>query len=109
MEAKMEMINDKPPTGTVSWSRSAHLSHTTRRLQFANFLVNKNPENLFADLAASCMLRTRHSLGGFIAFLCTEYSPKQRSMTCAFNMQQAIYLDIALFTPQPACGAICTR
>jgi hypothetical protein len=103
MEAKMEMINDKPPTNTDKLvSVIPYLFPLLDSLQFANFLVNKNPENLFAGLAALLYTAYRSiPLGGFIAFFALNTlsgNPKINRLV-RFNMQQAIYLDIALFFP----------
>jgi Ca2+-binding EF-hand superfamily protein len=103
MQAKMEMINDKPPTNTDKLvSIIPYLFPLLDSLQFANFLVNKNPENLFAGLAALLYTAYRSiPLGGFIAFFALNTlsgNPKINRLV-RFNMQQAIYLDIALFFP----------
>jgi hypothetical protein len=103
MQAKMEMINDKPPTNTDKFvSIIPYLFPLLDSLQFANFLVNKNPENLFAGLAALLYTAYRSiPLGGFIAFFALNSLSGNPTINrlVRFNMQQAIYLDIALFFP----------
>jgi hypothetical protein len=103
MQAQMEMINDKPPTNTDKLvSIIPYLFPLLDSLQFANFLVNKNPDNLLAGLAALLYTAYRSiPLGGFIAFfaLSTLSGNPKINRLVRFNMQQAIYVDIALFFP----------
>jgi hypothetical protein len=103
MEAQMEMINDKPPTGTDKLiSVIPYLFPLLDSLQFAGFLVNKNPENLLSGLAA--LLYTTYQsipLGGLIAFFALSFlsgNPRINRLV-RFNMQQAIFVDFALFFP----------
>jgi hypothetical protein len=103
MEAQMEMINDKPPTGTDKFlSVIPYLFPLLDSLQFAGNLVNAHPENLLSGLAA-LMFTAYQSIpfGGLIAFfaLSTLSGNPRINRLVRFNMQQAIYLDIALFFP----------
>jgi hypothetical protein len=103
MEAQMDMINDKPPTGTDKLlSVIPYLFPLLDSLQFARFLVNENPENLLSGLVALLYTAYRSiPLGGFIAFFALNTlsgNPKINRLV-RFNMQQAIFVDIALFFP----------
>jgi hypothetical protein len=103
MEAQMDMINDKPPTNTDKLvSIIPYLFPLLDSLQFANFLVNNNPENPLSGLAAIIYTAYRSiPLGGFIAFFALNSLSGNPTINrlVRFNMQQAIYLDIALFFP----------
>jgi hypothetical protein len=71
-------------------------------LQFARFLVLENPDNVFAALIAITYgLYRAIPFGGFIAFFALNFlagNPRINRLI-RFNMQQAIFVDIALFFP----------
>jgi hypothetical protein len=108
LEAQMELINDKPPTGTEKFlSVLPYLFPLLDGLQFGRFLVNENPENIFAGAVALLYTLYRSiPFGGFIAFIALNTLSGNPSINrlIRFNMQQAIYLDIALFFPSLIAG-----
>jgi hypothetical protein len=103
MQAKMEMVNDKPPSNTDKLvSVIPYLFPLLDGLQFARFLVNDNPDNLLSGLVALLYTAYRSiPLGGFIAFFALNSLSGNPTINrlVRYNMQQAIFLDIALFFP----------
>jgi hypothetical protein len=103
MEAQMEMINDKPPTGADKLlSVIPYLFPLLDSFQFAGNLVNAHPGNILSGLVALLYTAYRSiPLSGFIAFFAlSSLSGNPRiNRLVRFNMQQAIYLDFALFFP----------
>lgn len=103
IQAQLEMINDKPPTVSDKiLSILPYLFPLLDGLQFARFLVLENPDNIFANLIAITYgLYRAIPFGGFIAFFALNFlsgNPRINRLI-RFNMQQAIFVDIALFFP----------
>ena len=103
IQAQLEMINDQPPTGSDKiLSVLPYLFPLLDGLQFARFLVIENPDNIFASLIAITYgLYRAIPFGGFIAFFALNFlagNPRINRLI-RFNMQQAIFVDIALFFP----------
>ena len=103
VQATRDLINDKPPTGPEKiLSVLPYLFPLLDGLQFARFLVVENPDSaLSALIGVTYGLYRSIPFGGFIAFLALNVlsgNPRINRLI-RFNMQQAIYLDIALFFP----------
>jgi Chloroplast import apparatus Tic20-like/EF-hand domain pair len=108
LQAQMEILNDRAPTGTDKLlSILPYLFPLLDGLQFARFLVLGNPENPIS-IAIGLLYALYRSIpfGGFIAFLALNLLSGNPSINrlIRFNMQQAIYLDIALFFPGLLAG-----
>jgi Chloroplast import apparatus Tic20-like/EF-hand domain pair len=103
LQAQLEMINDKAPSGGDKiLSVLPYLFPLLDGLQFARFLVLENPDNIFsAIIGITYALYRSIPFGGFIAFFALSFLSGNPSINrlVRFNMQQAIYLDIALFFP----------
>ena len=108
VEAQMELVNDKPPTASDKvLSVLPYLFPLLDGLQFARFLVEGNPDNPLAMAAVvSYALYRAIPLGGFLSFFALNFlseNPRINRLV-RFNMQQAVWLDIALFTPALIAG-----
>jgi len=108
VEARLELLNDKPPSGTDKLvSVLPYLFPLLDTLQFARFLVIGNPDNPLA-IAISIIYALYRSIpfGGFIAFFALSFLSSNPTINrlVRFNMQQAIFLDIALFFPGLLAG-----
>jgi hypothetical protein len=103
LEARMEMINDKPPSGTDKLvSVLPYLLPLLDGLQFAGHLVNDNPDNVLSGIAlAMFTLYQSVPFGGLIAYFALSSLSGNPTINrlVRFNMQQAIFVDIALFFP----------
>lgn len=103
LEQTMAMINDKEPSGTEKIvSILPYLFPLLDGLQFGRFLVNENADNpLVVLIAILYALYRAIPFGGFIAFLTLNFLTGNPGINklIRFNMQQAIFLDIALFFP----------
>jgi len=103
LEAQMELINDREPTGTEKiLSVLPYLFPLLDNLQFGRFLVLENADNpLVALVAVLFALYKSIPFGGFIAFFALNFLSANPSINTLirFNMQQAIFLDIFLFFP----------
>jgi len=103
LQAQMDLINDGPPSAQDKiLSVLPYLFPLLDGLQFARFLVIENPDNPVAGIIALLYALYRSiPFGGFIAFFAlSSLSGNPRiNRLVRFNMQQAIYLDIALFFP----------
>ena len=103
VQATLDMINDRPPTGTEKIiSILPYLFPLLDGLQFARYLIVDNPDNALS-MAAGLTYALYRSIpfGGLIAFFALSFlsgNPRINRLI-RFNMQQAIYLDIALFFP----------
>ena len=103
-EAKLELLNDRPPSGTDKFiSILPYLFPLMDGLQYGRFLLgNEDGSNpLVAGLAILYTLYRSIPFSGFVAFFALNFlsfNPKINRLV-RFNMQQAIYLDIALFFP----------
>lgn len=104
-EAVLEQINDRPPTGTDKvLSILPYLFPLLDGFQFARFLLmDENAANnpFVAALALLYIFYRSIPFGGFVAFfaLSTLSGNYGINRLIRYNMQQAIYLDIALFFP----------
>ena len=101
-EARLEMLNDKAPTGTDKLvSVLPYLLPLLDGLQFGRFLLEGQDNPVVAVLGLLYTLYRSVPLSGFIAYLALNTLKGNLSINrqIRFNMQQAIYLDIALFLP----------
>merc|ERR1712157_125951 len=104
-DALLEQINDKPPTITDKIiSVLPYLFPLLDSVQYGRFLLSGNDSNnnpLVVILALIFTLYRSVPFSGFIAFfaLSTLSSNFSINRLIRFNMQQAIFLDIALFFP----------
>jgi len=102
-EARLNLLNDKAPTGQDKLiSVIPYLFPLLDSLQFGRFLLVENPENPFVLILA--LLYTVYKsipFSGFLAFLALNVLSGNPGINrlVRFNMQQAIFLDIALFFP----------
>jgi hypothetical protein len=99
----MTLINDKPPSQTDKiLSVLPYLFPLLDGLQFGRYFILENVDNpISVGLALLYALYRAIPFGGFIAFfaLITLAGNTRINRLVRFNMQQAIYLDIALFFP----------
>jgi Chloroplast import apparatus Tic20-like/EF-hand domain pair len=103
IQAQLELINDQPPTTADKiLSVLPYLFPLLDGLQFARFLVLENPNNVFSALIAITYgLYRAIPFGGMISFFALSFlsgNPRINRLI-RFNMQQAIFVDIALFFP----------
>jgi hypothetical protein len=102
-QGQTAVINDQPPTGTDKLvSVLPYLFPLLDGLQYSQFIVNANPENLLSGLVA--LLYTAYQsipFGGLIIFFGLNFlaGKPEFNRLVRYNMQQAIFLDIALFFP----------
>jgi hypothetical protein len=103
LQAQVDVINDKPPTGTDKLvSIFPYLFPLLDGFQYARFLVVENPDNPLAQISLIVYSLYRSiPFSGFIAFGVLYFFAARPGLNrlVRFNMQQAIYLDIALFFP----------
>jgi hypothetical protein len=103
LQARMDLINDKPPSSTDKLiSVLPYLFPLLDGLQFARSLVNDNPDNVLATIVLTVYTLYRSiPFGGFIAYFALSSLSGNPTINrlVRFNMQQAIFLDIALFFP----------
>jgi len=104
-EAILEQINDKPPSNTDKiLSVLPYLFPLLDGFQFGRFLLQSEGAGNNPFVAALALLYIFYRsipFGGFIAFfaLSTLSGNFGINRLIRYNMQQAIYLDIALFFP----------
>jgi hypothetical protein len=102
-EARLEILNDKDPTTKDKLiSVIPYLFPLLDSLQFGRFLIMENADNPLVGLLGLLFTAYRSiPFSGFIAFLAlnTLSSNPGLNKLIRFNMQQAIFLDIALFFP----------
>lgn len=103
LQAQMEILNDREPTATDKLvSILPYLFPLLDGLQFARFLVIGNPDSPIS-IAIGILYALYRSIpfGGFIAFFALSFLSGNPTINrlIRFNMQQAIYLDVALFFP----------
>lgn len=107
--ARMELINDKPPTALDKVvSIVPYLFPLLDGLQFARFLIfSQDSSSTSIDNPIVAILVILYALyrtipfSGFIAFFALNFlsfNPRINRLV-RFNMQQAIFIDIALFFP----------
>lgn len=103
LQAQLDMVNDRPPTNTDKvLSVLPYLFPLLDGIQFARFIIMENPDNILsAAVALIYALYRSVPFSGFIAFIAlSSLSGNFRiNRLIRFNMQQAIFLDIALFFP----------
>lgn len=103
LQARLDMINDRAPTTQDKLiSVLPYLFPLLDGLQFARFLVLENPDNPISGIIAlSYALYRSIPFGGFIAFFALSFLSGNPTINrlIRYNMQQAIFLDIALFFP----------
>ena len=103
MKAGLELINDREPTVQEKvLSILPYLFPLLDGLQFAGPLIFKNVENPIAQIAAVTYALYRSiPFGGLIAFFALNFLSGNPTINrlIRYNMQQAIFLDIALFIP----------
>jgi len=102
LQARRELLNDKDPSTTDKIvSVLPYLLPLLDGLQFGRFLLEGQDNPAVAILAILFGLYRSIPFSGFVAFLAlSTFSGNLRiNRLIRFNMQQAIYLDIALFLP----------
>jgi len=103
LQAQLDMINDRAPTNREKiLSCLPYLFPLLDGLQFGRSLVLENLDNPIAVVAALVYALYRAvPFGGMIAFFSLSFLSNNTSINrlIRYNMQQAIYLDIALFFP----------
>jgi hypothetical protein len=99
----MAILNDGEPTTTDKIvSVAPYVLPLLDSLQFAIFFASKHPDNVFAQVAGIAYTLYRSiPFGGFLALFGLSFLSSNPSLNrlVRFNMEQAIYLDIALFVP----------
>lgn len=109
-EAKLAMLNDKEPTQTDKIvSVLPYLFPLLDSLQFGRYVILDNPENpLVFILALLFSAYKAIPFSGFAAFIALNTLSNNPGLNklVRFNMQQAIFLDIALFFPGLAAALI---
>ena len=101
-QARMELLNDKAPTTSDKIiSVIPYLLPLLDGLQFGRFLLEGQDNPAVAVLAILYTIYRSIPFSGFVAFLALSVLSGNLSINrqIRFNMQQAIYLDIALFIP----------
>lgn len=103
VQAQLELINDKPPsTSERLLSILPYLFPLLDGLQFARYIVTENPDNILSlIIGVTYALYRSIPFGGLIAFFALNFLSGNLSINrlIRFNMQQAIFIDIALFFP----------
>lgn len=102
-EAKMDFLNEREPTlNDKLLSILPYLFPLMDSLQFGRFLLVENSNNPLVELLAILYTIYRSiPFSGFVAFLALNFLSSNPGINrlVRFNMQQAIFLDIALFFP----------
>jgi len=116
LEAKAAILNDKPPTGRDRYiSLLPYLLPLMDGLQYGRFLLGGADGsadaggNIFVAITAILYSLYRSvPFSGLIAFFVLQFLGGNLGINrlVRFNMQQAIYLDIALFFPGLLTGII---
>lgn len=103
LQAQLERLNDREPSTTDKIiSTLPYLFPLLDGLQFAKYLVLENPDNpLSISIAILYAFYRSIPFGGIITFFALSFLSGNISLNrlIRFNMQQAIFLDIALFFP----------
>lgn len=103
MQAGLELINDAEPKPQEKvLSVLPYLFPLLDGLQFAGPIITENADNPIAQAAALVYALYRSiPFGGFIAFFALNFLSGNPTINrlIRYNMQQAIFLDIALFIP----------
>lgn len=107
-EAKLALLNDKDPTQTDKIvSVLPYLFPLLDSLQFGRYVILDNPENPFVFVLALLFSAYKTiPFSGFLAFIALNTLSNNPGLNklVRFNMQQAIFLDIALFFPSLAAA-----
>ncbi|KAL7576053.1 hypothetical protein ACA910_000838 [Epithemia clementina (nom. ined.)] len=103
LQAQLEMLNDRKPSNTDKIiSILPYLFPLLDGLQFAKYLVLENPENpLSITIAVFYAFYRSIPFAGIITFFALSFLSGNITLNrlIRYNMQQAIFLDIALFFP----------
>ncbi|KAL9185386.1 hypothetical protein ACHAXT_003163 [Thalassiosira profunda] len=109
-EAKLEFLNEKEPTMTDKVvSVLPYLFPLMDGLQYGRFLLGADDAGSNPFLVVLALLYTLYRsipFSGFVAFFALNFLAGNPSLNrlVRFNMQQAIFLDIALFFPSLFVG-----
>merc|ERR1712127_549505 len=102
-EARLSILNDKEPTQNDKFlSILPYLFPLFDSIQFGRYFFIDNAENPFIAILGLAYAAYRSiPFSGFVAFIAlnTLSSNPGLNRLVRFNMQQAIFLDIALFFP----------
>lgn len=102
-EARLNFLNEKPPTNLDKiYSVLPYLFPLMDGLQYGRFLIMEEQNNpIVIALALLYALYRSIPFSGFAAFFALNLLANNPSLNrlVRFNMQQAIFLDIALFLP----------
>jgi len=103
IQQQLDMINEKPPSASERvLSCLPYLFPLLDSLQFGRYLMLDNADNIFvAILAIVFALYRSIPFSGLICFFALSFLSGNLSINrlIRFNMQQSIFLDIALFFP----------
>jgi hypothetical protein len=102
LQAQLDLLNDKPPTTSDKiLSVIPYLLPLLDGLQFGRFLLSGEDNPVVNALGLLFIIYRSIPFSGFIAFLALSFLSGNLSINrqIRFNMQQAIFLDIALFFP----------
>lgn len=107
-EARVNFLNEKAPTNSDKvFAVIPYLFPLLDGLQYGRFIFNANEENpVVIGLAIFYTLYKNIPFSGFAAFFALNFlsnNPKVNRIV-RFNMQQAIFVDIALFFPGLVSG-----
>jgi len=109
-EMQMALVNDGEPTASDKVvSILPYLFPLLDSLQFAGQWVTSHPDNVVAQVGAVAFTLYRSiPLSGFLAFFALNFFSGNLSLNrlVRFNMQQAIYLDLALLVPGIMVGLL---
>jgi len=102
-EMIVSLVNDGEPTGSDRVvSVLPYLFPLLDSLQYAGPWITSHPDNIFAQVAAVAFTLYRSiPFSGFLAFFALSSLSSNLSLNrlVRFNIQQAIFLDFALFVP----------
>lgn len=102
LEMRLGLLNDRPPTTTDKLvSLLPYLFPLLDGLMFGRFLLQGESNPVINAIAALFLLYRSVPFSGFIVFFALSFLSNNPSLNrlVRFNMQQAIFLDIALFFP----------
>ena len=102
IESQLALINDSPPTGTdKAISVLPYLFPLMDGLMFGQFLLKDTNNPVLGIVAAIYVLYRSIPFSGVLAFFGLSAGSNNPSINrlVRYNMQQAIYLDFALFVP----------
>jgi hypothetical protein len=108
--ALLEIVNDGPPTISDRWvSIIPYLVPLFDSFQYGpKFLMNLEANPLTTLLASLYVLYENIPFSGLVAFLALSFIANNTRLNrlIRFNIQQAIYIDIALIVPSILSGVI---